>query len=58
MTGETARFLSDGAISNIFSRVTSGGLSSLEGRLTVEGSAHLLVLNPAGIVAGPNAQLV
>ncbi len=57
-TGETANFLSDPAIANIFSRVVGGQASIIDGRLQVSGSAaNLYLMNPAGIVFGPNATL-
>ncbi|MGH8615482.1 MAG: filamentous hemagglutinin N-terminal domain-containing protein, partial [Gammaproteobacteria bacterium] len=57
-TGEIATFTGDGAIDNILGRVTGGGSSNVDGQLasTIPG-ANLFLLNPAGILFGPNASL-
>jgi filamentous hemagglutinin family protein len=57
-TGESATFNGPPIIENIISRVTGGELSSIDGLLssTIEG-ANLYLLNPAGILFGPNARL-
>ncbi len=60
-TGESATFTGDGGlgrIDNILGRITGGTLSNIDGRLasTIPG-ANLFLLNPAGIVFGPNASL-
>ncbi|NJO51592.1 MAG: filamentous hemagglutinin N-terminal domain-containing protein, partial [Leptolyngbyaceae cyanobacterium RM2_2_4] len=44
-------------IDNIFSRVTGDNPSNILGRLGVLGDANLLLINPNGIVFGPNANL-
>ncbi|NES71341.1 MAG: filamentous hemagglutinin N-terminal domain-containing protein, partial [Okeania sp. SIO2D1] len=55
---EVANFLSQPGINNILSRVTGGDVSVIEGLIRVSGSdANLFIMNPAGIVFGPNAQL-
>ncbi|AFZ45545.1 filamentous hemagglutinin family outer membrane protein [Halothece sp. PCC 7418] len=55
---EIANFLSDPAIANILSRVTSGDPSIINGLLRVSGgNSNLFLMNPAGIIFGPNAQL-
>jgi len=55
--GQMARFLANPTVETIFSQV-SGPASSIDGLLQVSGSsADLFVINPAGILLGPNARL-
>jgi filamentous hemagglutinin family protein len=55
---ETAVFQSAPAIRNILSRVTGGSVSSIDGLIfTQSGAVNLYLINPAGIVFGPNARL-
>ncbi|TAE39153.1 MAG: S-layer family protein [Oscillatoriales cyanobacterium] len=44
-------------IANIFTRVTGGQPSNILGTLGVLGNANLFLINPKGIVFGPNARL-
>ncbi|MDR7993093.1 CHAT domain-containing protein [Thermosynechococcus sp. TG252] len=56
--GQTANFLSTPQIRNILAGVNGGSASYINGVLQVTGgNSHLYLLNPAGIVFGPNAQL-
>lgn len=55
--GQTANFITNPDIQNIFSHIT-GQASSIDGRLQILGSeADLYLMNPAGILFGANAQL-
>jgi filamentous hemagglutinin family protein len=57
-TGETATFSGPAAITNIIGRVTGGTASSIDGTLGsgITG-ANLYLVNPAGVIFGPNASL-
>jgi filamentous hemagglutinin family protein len=55
--GRGAYFANPAAIANIFSRVTGSNPSNILGTLGVLGEANLFVLNPNGILFGPNAKL-
>jgi filamentous hemagglutinin family protein len=55
--GDTAVFANPDFVTHIISRVTGGNLSALEGVIQAHGNANLWLINPAGIVIGPNARL-
>ena len=57
-TGQIASFLSAPQIQNILSRVVGGDPSIINGLIQVKGGdSNLFLMNPAGIVFGPDAQL-
>ncbi|NER51897.1 MAG: filamentous hemagglutinin N-terminal domain-containing protein [Symploca sp. SIO1A3] len=55
--GRGAYFTNPNGIGAIFSRVTGANPSHLFGTLGVLGEANLFLINPNGILFGPNAQL-
>ncbi|MEG4631500.1 CHAT domain-containing protein [Microcoleus sp. AR_TQ3_B6] len=56
--GQIANFLTNSAIQNILARIAGGNPSLINGLITVTGgNSNLFLINPAGIVFGPNASL-
>lgn len=56
--GQSANFSINPTVGNIFSRVTGGQASLINGTLQVSGgNANLFLLNPAGVIFGQSARL-
>jgi filamentous hemagglutinin family protein len=57
LAGQRVYFGNPIGVANIFSRVTGSNASAIDGTLGVVGAANLFLLNPNGILLGPNAKL-
>ncbi|MEA5449221.1 filamentous hemagglutinin N-terminal domain-containing protein [Leptolyngbya sp. CCNP1308] len=57
LDGQQVYFANPGGVDRIFSRVTGANPSEILGTLGVLGAADLFLLNPNGVVFGPNAAL-
>ena len=56
-SGQGAYFATPSGITNILTRITGNNPSKIFGILGVIGNANLFLLNPNGIIFGPNARL-
>ncbi|MEO0339932.1 MAG: filamentous hemagglutinin N-terminal domain-containing protein, partial [Bacteroidota bacterium] len=56
-TGQRVYFENSSGINNILTRVTGENISNIDGVLGVNGPANFFIVNPNGVIFGPNAAL-